>query len=155
MDRPRDYQRSRLYKAEDSLPERKQLLRRGSLKACQEFVDSITATRFWRTHMPHMPYVSVTPGVCHAIATLEHATIAMPPSLRSELIILHELAHLMSFHDAQISYHGPEFAWVYSDLVRRFMGGDVSRRLHAAFREYGVECERPVERGGLAARSAA
>jgi putative metallohydrolase (TIGR04338 family) len=128
---PRDFQRSKVYASEKGL-------RRGNrfnrIEDCQRYVDLVIDSPWWRTHCQTRPHVQVRDGRGrrHAGAYDHKRAIALPKWSRSELIILHELAHIATPHSC--AAHGAEFARNYVDLVRFFMGERAGARLENAFR---------------------
>jgi putative metallohydrolase (TIGR04338 family) len=129
-----DPQAQRLYEAEDRLPERRDLMR--TVAECQAFIDQVTGTRWWHSRFPDVTHVRVRYARSGAaIAYCREHEIIVPPSMRSPLVLLHELAHIV----APTHHHDSAFAWIYCELVKRELGGDVSRRLRLELRRAGVE----------------
>ncbi len=60
--------------------------------------------------------------------------LTLPRWARVELIILHELAHCLSWDG-----HGPVFCSYYLKLVRRFMGEEMYVELRDWFDDFGVK----------------
>ena len=63
--------------------------------------------------------------------------IKLPRWSRSELIILHEIGHVVTPSD--YAGHGPEYAGNYLMLVAHFMGQQVAAELTAAFDSQNVK----------------
>jgi len=133
--RPRDSQRAKLYRAEQSRPQGRRF---ATLPQCQHYVDSVLRSPWWRGVHPDIETVRVKDGRGRRSAAAWHQAreIALPRHARSELTILHELAHLVT--PPTFAGHGPEFAATYLDLVGRFMPPPAAEDLRTAFREHRV-----------------
>lgn len=136
-----DFQRQRLYDAENTLPERHEILGAGTLDETAAFMEHVIDSDYWKSQPHHLMDIRITGGRHHAGCRREEhkARIAMPPSLRTPLVCLHELAHVLAPTGAKIAGHGPEFARAYIGLVEQFMDDDVARRLRVAFRRGNVD----------------
>lgn len=129
--RPRDSQRQRLYDAERRVNHGQDYK---SIHDCQARVDKITHSRWWKSRYG-VPYnVDVRPGRGHRHATANAMlrVIQLPLWARYDLVICHELAHLVvsSKHPA----HGPKFAREMIAIVDRWMGKEAGKELRAAFK---------------------
>jgi putative metallohydrolase (TIGR04338 family) len=133
--RPRDSQRSKLYRAERTVGAGHHF---PSVAHCQAQVDRILASAWWKARFPALDQVQVRDGRGrrHAGAHQSHGAISLPRWSRRERIILHELAHLAT--PASFAAHGPEYAMVYLELVGHFMGATAARDLAEAFRAHRV-----------------
>ena len=107
-----------------------------SVESTQDYVDNLVATAWFRRRWGRR-VIEVT----HSLGGSSHAaggTIAMSPGhRRSESVILHEIAHLLTPHP--YAHHGPEFAAILLTLVQYQMGAEHARALRAAFAEHGVK----------------
>lgn len=65
--------------------------------------------------------------------------IEMLPSHRNELIILHEIAHVLADAIHGSHAHDPYFARTYAVLVYCVLGSDAWLELEAGYKEHGVE----------------
>jgi putative metallohydrolase (TIGR04338 family) len=143
MRRPRDSQRGRLYKAEGACfgydwPKMK------TLDEVTDYVAWITGTKWWAKRYPSIApgSVRVTDGRGRRNAEargIDH--ILLPRAMRTQWIVLHELAHLGTnsiYRSRTYAGHGPEFAVEYLALVQRFLGRDWSGQLRDYFRDHGV-----------------
>ena len=137
--RARDSQRQKVYDAENLLPEYQHKIGQGSLAEAEAFVNMVLATSWWQSQPNHLPKLRITAGAKHGLANRAKAHIALPPFARSQLICLHELAHILTPVTADVAGHGPEFARAYIDLVNEFMRDDCARRLRAVFDLGGVK----------------
>lgn len=130
--RPRDFQRTRLYRWEAAavLPHRPQKL---SLAECERL---IAAAYLWHeTPSPGAVWAPprLTDGRGRRHACGSRAVIKLPRWARTLPIVLHECAHGMA--DDQ---HGPAFVAVYVALLERFAGFDAAA-LRASLAAAGVK----------------
>ncbi len=129
MRRPRDNQRSRLYKAEiaawacyDPEPEM-------SWPEVECFVKKVCKKT-------DHGMVSIGHGQGARIAMAWSHHIRLPKWARKPSVILHELAHVFTRYNVA---HGPEFAKEYADLIRRFIGPIESSIMRMAYKQYHVK----------------
>jgi putative metallohydrolase (TIGR04338 family) len=144
----RDSQRQRVYNAENTQPRGRAM---PTVPEMQRYVDRITSTQWWQRRYPRAATaIQVRPGHGrrHACAYSSGEAIAMPRSLRSEMVVLHELAHSANMRQAPGAYadHGWEFVVIYLDLVHHFMGRAAADGLRAAFKAHRVRL-RPKRAG--------
>jgi hypothetical protein len=135
--KPRDFQRTRVYRWEAAhvLPHAAQPL---TLEACRTLV----ATVFRWADRP-APIVSDGRGRRHACGSPE--AIKLPRWARTPAIVLHECAHGLAR-----DMHGPEFVATYVELLARFAGFDADE-LRASLERSKVMMAGPgtPERGAL------
>ncbi len=136
--RPRDNQRAKVYRAE-----RKALnfnVQYRTVAECQARVDQITGSRWWWGRYGHHPraalsMVEVKPGKGHRNATADArpygGVLQLPLWARSDVVICHELAHIVTKPHAA---HGPEFAREFIALVDRWISKEAGRSLRQAFK---------------------
>jgi hypothetical protein len=120
--KPRDFQRTRVYRWEAAhvLPHAAQPL---TLEACRTLVAAV----FRWANRP-APIVTDGRGRRHACGSPE--AIKLPRWARTPAIVLHECAHGLAR-----DMHGPEFVAVYVELLERFAGldgGELRASLDAA-----------------------
>lgn len=129
MTRPRDSQRARLYRAEDLVDAGRRL---PTVERMQAWVDGLVATDWFVARWGERS-LEVRPGYGHRRATADAANgvLQMPKWARSELVLLHEVAHCLT--PATVASHGPEYAGVLLALARRGMGPATAQRLEDAF----------------------
>jgi putative metallohydrolase (TIGR04338 family) len=149
--RPRDQQRSRVYRAEDlamkCLGASNERLE--AIEQVQAYVVRLMATEwFRRTYHPRPLYIQVTDGRGRRSAcAMGSNRICMPRWSRSELVILHEVAHCLLAVDysrsRECGAHGWRFAEIYLALVRNRMGTEAERALREAFRKQRVRYTEP------------
>ncbi len=119
---PRDSWRSRVYAAEDVLLDRHWYDVTMDWPEVEEFVSRVTTSRWYRTRWSVVVRpVLVRREKVSAMAWAD-GRITLPPFARCPLIILHEIAHLLTDAGEPDRYaaHGPEFCGVW--LVRQFLG---------------------------------
>ena len=139
--RPRDSQRSRLYKAQWEIGAGHNFK---TIPALREYVSAILRHDWWRYYFPHVPDVTVKDGRgrknAGAHTTTDGPTILMPRWSRTERVTLHELAHLVTPDAAPA--HGPKFARLYVCIVTEYMGHQAGQGLINAYLKHGVRYDR-------------
>jgi putative metallohydrolase (TIGR04338 family) len=127
--RPRDSQRARLYRAEGLVDAGRRL---PTVERMQAWVDGLVATAWFVARWGDRSF-DVRPGFGHRRATADAANgvLQMPKWARSELVLLHEVAHCLT--PASVASHGPEYAGVLLALIRRGIGPGTAQRLEDAF----------------------
>lgn len=157
----RDSQRKKVYRAEEAVNGPKPILFE-SMEEMVAWVDSITASAWWGQYQieatrPIMPTsdqfrmygsprarhlkITITDGRrrLSACAYSHTGKIAMPRWSRSKLIVLHEIAHCITYERPS---HGRQFARNYLELVLKFLGKSVYKELMASFKKHGVKFRR-------------
>ncbi len=143
--RPRDFQRSRLYEAEQAAFG---VTRDGSEPAAsvaetQARVDEILSSAYVRAAYP-MARRSVPVGGRKRFGArawawkIETSRWARQPG--NWWVIVHEVAHVIdrAEPDETAPGHGPRFAGIYLDLIRAVAGSEQACRLGAAYEAHGV-----------------
>jgi putative metallohydrolase (TIGR04338 family) len=133
----RDYQRGRVYAADQCLYEHGREF--SSLGEVQTYVDDIRSGRWFRKRWPTSRSIKVQTGrsnrkSAEAIGDVD-GLILLPPDFWIEFYVLHEMSHLctaMEFGDL-VPGHGAEFCSIYLELVRRQMGNFCWRLLRDNF----------------------
>ena len=145
--RPRDSQRARLYRAEGEVDAGRRL---PTVARMQDYVDEIVGAGWFLARWGERAF-EVRPGFGHRRATAdEHGVLQMPRWARSELVLLHEVAHCLAPLSA--ASHGPEYAGVLLALARRAMSPGTAQALEDAFARHRVRWTLsavPVARGRL------
>jgi len=133
--RPRDSQRARLYRAEFEVDAGRRL---PTVPILQAYADSLVQFDWFRARWPDRAF-EIRPGYGHrrATATVD-GVLQMPKWARSELVVLHEVAHCVT--PWAYASHGPEYAGVLLCLVRRAMGPAPAQALEDAFDRQRVRC---------------
>jgi putative metallohydrolase (TIGR04338 family) len=133
VDRPRDSQRARLYRAENEVDAGRAL---STVAVMQAYVDGVAATA-WFTDRWGSRSFDVRPGYGHKRATAtQEGVLQMPRWARREMTILHEVAHCLT--PVSFAAHGHEYAGVLLALVRRAMGLGPAQALEDAFERHRV-----------------
>lgn len=126
--RPRDSQRARLYRAEGEVHAGRRLPTVERMQAC---VDALAAADWFLARWGERSF-EVRPGFGHRRATADRdGVLQMPRWARSELVLLHEVAHCLT--PVTCAPHGPEYAGVLLALARRGMGPATAQSLEDAF----------------------
>ena len=127
--RPRDSQRARLYRAEGQVDAGRAL---PTVPRMQAWVDGLVATDWFLARWGARAF-EVRPGFGHRRATADavNGVLQMPKWARSELVLLHEIAHCLT--PLTFASHGPEYAGVLLALARRGMGPGTAQLLEDAF----------------------
>jgi putative metallohydrolase (TIGR04338 family) len=132
--RPRDTQRARLYRAEGEVGTGRRL---PTVEKMQAYVDALLAAE-WFVGRWGERTVEVRPGFGHRRATAdEHGVLQMPKWARTELVLLHEVAHCLT--PVTVASHGPEYAGVLVALARRAMSPGTAQSLEDAFARHRVK----------------
>jgi putative metallohydrolase (TIGR04338 family) len=137
--RPRDFQRSKVYAAEQSLKEMTSV----DFSSADEQVaytkhvaTSSLVRALWPAYRGDRIEVRIHRGHATSRAWVATNKIAFSKQHRSKMIVLHELAHLVCPITAR---HGPDFVHAYLQLVKAFMPMDVYIRLKSAMDERNVK----------------
>lgn len=126
--RPRDSQRARLYRAEGEVDAGRRL---PTVERMQAHVDGLAGADWFVARWGARSF-DVRPGFGHRRATADqNGVLQMPKWARSELVLLHEVAHCLT--PCSFAAHGPEYAGVLVALVRRGMGPATAQALEDAF----------------------
>jgi putative metallohydrolase (TIGR04338 family) len=126
--RPRDSQRARLYRAEGEVDPGRRL---PTVERMQAYVDGLAGADWFLARWGPQSF-EVRPGFGHRRATAtEEGVLQMPKWARTELVLLHEVAHCLT--PTTCAAHGPEYAGVLLALARRGMGPGTAQALEDAF----------------------
>jgi len=126
--RPRDSQRARLYRAEGEVDPGRRL---PTVERMQAWVDGLVATDWFVARWGARVF-EVRPGFGHRRATADQdGVLQMPKWARSELVLLHEVAHCLT--PVTLASHGAEYAGILLALARRGMGPGTAQHLEDAF----------------------
>lgn len=135
--RLRDNQRSKIYTAGRIIYHRGQEFK--DMMAVNKYVSHICDSQFWKKLNGALDIdIKDGRGRRKPCAFNSH-TIALPKWGRQEAVILHELTHtLVNFNGHDVAHHGKEFAKMYLNLVRHYMGRESYLDLKASFKKYHV-----------------
>lgn len=138
--RPRDSQRSKVYKTEDAFfrkhPEVHAFIGDGSIEAVQEWLDEILRQPWFLRRFGKLLRTKVVPG--NGSAAWYRGKIKLTRYGRRPWYVLHELAHVVASPD-WMPAHGPAFAEAYLWLVANVLGHRYAIGLTEAFDEAGVK----------------
>jgi putative metallohydrolase (TIGR04338 family) len=149
--RPRDQQRARVYRAEGLAAKRlgPSTERLETIEQVQDYVNRLMGTEWLRrSYNPRPSFITVTDGRGRRSAcAMGSNRICMPRWSRSELVILHEVAHCLltaDYHRRRVcGDHGWRFAEIFLALVRNRMGVEAERVLREEFRRARVRYTEP------------
>ena len=138
----KDFQVSRVYKAETKLRKYKQYKTRIE---CQDFLNRICKSRWWKTKTKRfnvqveLILLQKTTGPDPHTFTGE-PYIYMPENLLyyNEYTLCHETTHIL-MDKFKVPDHGKEFCGIYLSMVRRFMGETHYKILKNRFIEFEVQ----------------
>jgi putative metallohydrolase (TIGR04338 family) len=134
MTRPRDSQRARLYRAEGEVDTGRRL---PTVEKMQAYVDGLLGADWFLARWGERT-LEVRPGFGHRRATAnEQGVLQMPKWARTELVLLHEVAHCLT--PVTVAPHGPEYAGVLVALSRRAMSPGTAQSLEDAFARHRVK----------------
>ena len=126
----RDYQRKRLYDAEDS---------------CKfwENIEILTWKQVEGTVQKISEWAEVSPPTLiedgHTLAYATADTISLPfPVSKTMPYIAHEMSHVINYNGSNADHHGKHFAGKYLEAVEEFVGRKAYTDLHRAFIRYKV-----------------
>ena len=126
----RDYQRKRLYDAEDSF----MFLGNVEILTREQVEDTIHRISQWAEITP--PKL-IEDGHTLAYATAD--TISLPfPITKTLPYIVHEMSHVINYNGSNAAHHGKHFAGTYLEVVREFIVSVAHNDLAKAFRRYKV-----------------
>ena len=134
--RPRDAQRSRVYRAETVVPSSPL----PGLPACASFAEKVVGSLWWAARFPDhglggLPRFRPGNGARQAFYREEPAgpTITLPRRYRTKGIVLHELVHWALSPTADLAHHGTTFTRVLMDATAEFCGPERAAALAAAY----------------------
>lgn len=144
----RDSQRSKVYDAQDELPEYH--LKSLTLREAQLYANEVVAGPVWKAVSPSASGVVIKLNDAHNarysfaewngdIIKLHHENGL------NEMTVLHEIGHTLVIRRwyRQVANHGPEWAWIYRTLMVHHLPEVVSRWDRAAGRT-GVQMSREL-----------
>lgn len=155
--RQRDNQRSKVYAAERKHSLWREESQYDSISYVQVWVDSICKTRWFKNRYPNYALDTSVMYRKHGIKVLDgrgrvrpcgstRGFVKLPVWSRSDLIILHEIAHVVTrrngYHGPLPAFHGRDFCANYLALVRRFLGKEAGDELKACFKNKRVKYTR-------------
>jgi putative metallohydrolase (TIGR04338 family) len=164
----RDTQRSRVYKAEKAIGTTHSGERLREVRDVERFIKKQFARKAITRRYPDATRaVKIHDGGGRrAAAAYGTWKISLPLWARCELVIIHEMAHIIAhrhYGECNIAGHGWQFCAVFLDLVRFIMGREAHDALKASFKKHKVRFAQsrtraplsPERKAELAARLAA
>ncbi|MFM8303594.1 MAG: hypothetical protein ACKOA9_04755 [Actinomycetota bacterium] len=134
--RPRDAQRSRVYRAETVVPSSPL----PGLPACVGFAEKVVGSLWWAARFPEhglggLPRFRPGNGARQAFYREEPTgpTITLPRRYRTKGIVLHELVHWALAPTPGLAHHGTTFTRVLVDATAEFCGLERADALIAAY----------------------
>lgn len=134
----------------------------------QDYVDKVTRSRWFKARWPKYRYdkdrmvMSTARGARferrpHGIVVLDgrrrrsaygssNGSIAMPRWSRSELLILHEMAHVVTGSSRKVRAHGKYYCSNFLALIRHELGAEAANEMKQLFKEHRVKYTRPKAR---------
>lgn len=141
----RDNQRQKVYDSEHGVDHGKTFV---TVEECQAYVDRVLTRKRLQTKFSRFPkQIEVHPGVGRRIACAQvlygMRVIKLPKWARTELVILHEIAHHVAQTDGRDWAHSWKFCHIHLALVREMMGREVETALRSEFRQRRVRYTEP------------
>ena len=151
FERERDNQRSKVYAAERILDTRTFLEEIPDFKDCEKLINKITKSRYVQNKYPRVPEkvdVIAKRSGGWSFANSSRNYIKLSKYGQRNWIVIHEVAHIVSkrTYGIHIAGHGWQFAKVYLDLVRHFMGKDAHAALKESFKSHRVRTRQKKKR---------
>tara|TARA_E500000331_G_scaffold350594_1_gene395752 strand:+ start:668 stop:1096 length:429 start_codon:yes stop_codon:yes gene_type:complete len=126
----RDYQRKRLYNAEDSCLWGDMKIM--TYKQVEELIYKISQ---WAEITPPR-LITDENSIAYATANI----ICLPsPITRTVLFVTHEMSHVINYKGKNPDHHGKHFAGTYLEVVKEFIGENTYNNLRKAFDLYKVK----------------
>jgi len=118
----------------------------GTLAAVERFLGHVVNSAWFLERWPVMEDVEVKlhDGRGSQTAWASPNVISLPRWARRKLVVLHELAHVVTWqcYGKDRPAHGRTFARVYLRLVRHVLGQEAARELRWAFRRHRIRFQR-------------
>lgn len=148
--RPRDAQRSRVYRAETVVPSSPL----PGLPACVHFAEKVVGSLWWTARFPDhglggLPRFRPGNGARQAFYREEPGgpTITLPRRYRTKGVVLHELVHWALSGTPDLAHHGTTFARVLVDATAEFCGPERAAELETAYAAEQVRIGAPASIG--------
>lgn len=139
----RDFQRKRVYDAEEILKDRSR--RFETVEEIEAYTKKITRSRWFKKRWPRLKRLDIWNGRANSRGLgsyrgLGWGVLRLPRWCRWESYILHELAHVVTGTQYKfVPFHGREFCKNYLALIGRWMGKEAAKDLRQSFREHRVK----------------
>lgn len=142
----RDQQRSRAYRAENSIVGFmiRDLGDDAGGPEAQRYVDKVLRSPWTRRHWPNLRPIRIELQRQNRGGATSYGTrrIVIARHAIGRALLLHEIAHNLT-HLTDDPGHGWQWANAYLRLVRHFMGAEAAAKLRAAFKASRVRFHRP------------
>lgn len=138
MIKERDYQKKKLYSAEDSVMPLFGELDLNAKEKVKNYVYLITESKWWKEKYTGLPVVVTFANIRGARTNIDTANLRFSEDydkfIYNKMTVIHELAHLLlpNMGVATIN-HTPEFAWLMLIMVRRYLGDAIANKLEDTF----------------------
>lgn len=147
---PRDSQRSKVYKAESDTSMRvnpnycNDFPEIMTLQEIESWVEKIMTSKWFESNYPGVNQIipAIRDGRGSRRAAANTRRMRFPIWTRFELMVLHELAHVVCAHiyrPYEIRMHGRAYCAVYLNLVKRWIGKPAHDELKKSFKKHGVK----------------
>lgn len=148
----RDFQRARVYRAEDYLDE-STFLKFSNIRECREYAESIWSNPAIRARFPKACSTE-KPPIKQAKTSSQSSQAYWPPHEKvtlskhgqNDYVVIHELAHIITEREYAKGEdwikHGPLWADVHLFLVKTMLGRDFYLNVVEAFEMEGVQYTR-------------
>lgn len=152
----RDYQRSKVYRAENVLINQPYNTRLNSLEEVQDFLKHLTNSCWFKRRWKLQKQIIVVDGRGRqkASGSSTQLTIWLPLWARTKVVILHELSHVLSgrgvvgvapettcpsYHKSYEAGHGREFCKRFLALIKHELGKQAWKDLKESYKSAGVK----------------
>jgi len=151
----RDFQRSKVYAAEDKAFAEWKLPEWESMDECRAFIQVITSSHYWQRHKGWKRITLKDGRGCRSasywrgkiyrygngtVKRVKVSEMTLPKWSRNKFVIIHESAHWLTDRTTEDSTsHGSHFAGHYLNLIDELIGTDAAMGLMASFEEKGVK----------------
>lgn len=127
----RDFQRKRLYNAEDACLFMESQL---TILSYDDTVNLVTLISEW-ANIPVPSVIEEGHSLVYATAT----EIVLPfPIAKTLPYIIHEMSHVINYNSPDADHHGINYATTELEVVQAFMGQDMYEALRDSFDKYKV-----------------
>jgi putative metallohydrolase (TIGR04338 family) len=139
----RDFQKSLFFESQYKISQGKRFY---SQRGIQRYVDSFISSRWWKNRflVNHVEvYVIKDRRAVHAYCicnSIAEGSIHLPMDMWRELIVLHELAHLVT--PEYVADHGSNFCMYFLELIKKKMGRHYRNKLKSEFIKNNVKFTR-------------
>ena len=138
--RVQDYQRSKVYAAEDKVFNKGLPATMESMESVRSYMDRVMGTEYWG-RMKGWTRVTAADGRGRRSACYKPSKkqVCFPSWSRSEWIIIHELAHCLTHRTTKSGTgHGTHFVGHYLNLVEEMLSRDTAVQLAESFTQHGA-----------------